>query len=84
MKLLSLGPNFYIHVSGNDLYIPTICLFWNLIPYLNQKKLTTVIYIYDMQFSNLEICMWALYVNSRLNPRSGELSLAVQQNRYSK
>ncbi len=47
MKLLSLGPNFYIHVPGSDLYIPTICLFWNLIPSLNKKKLTPVIYIYD-------------------------------------
>ncbi len=35
MKLHSLNPNFYIHVSGSDLYIPTIglislysCIAW--------------------------------------------------------
>ncbi len=30
MKLHGLIPNFYIHVSGSDLYIPTIGLIWNL------------------------------------------------------
>ncbi len=30
MKLRSLVPNFFIHVSGNNLYIPTIGLIWNL------------------------------------------------------
>jgi hypothetical protein len=25
MKLRGLAPNFYIHVSGSDLYVPTIC-----------------------------------------------------------
>ncbi len=27
MKLRGLVPNFYIHVSGSDLYIPTSVLF---------------------------------------------------------
>jgi hypothetical protein len=30
MKLRGLVPNFYIHVSGSGLYIPTIGLIWNL------------------------------------------------------
>jgi hypothetical protein len=30
MKLQDLVPNFYIHVSGSDLYIPKICLIWSL------------------------------------------------------
>ncbi len=30
MKLRPLVPNFYIHVSRSDLYIPTIGLIWNL------------------------------------------------------
>jgi hypothetical protein len=30
MKLCGLIPNFYIYVSGRDLYISTICLIWNL------------------------------------------------------
>ncbi len=31
MKLCGLCPNVYIHVSGSDLYIPTIGIIWNLI-----------------------------------------------------
>ncbi len=30
MKLRGLIPYFYIHVTGIDLYIPTIGLIWNL------------------------------------------------------
>jgi hypothetical protein len=30
MKLRGLVHNFYLHVSGSDLYIPTIGLTWNL------------------------------------------------------
>jgi hypothetical protein len=30
MKLRGLTPNFYIHVSGRNLYITTIGLIWNL------------------------------------------------------
>jgi hypothetical protein len=29
MKLHGLVQNFYIHVSGSDLYIPIICPIWN-------------------------------------------------------
>ncbi len=40
MKLRSLNPNFYIHVSGSDLYIPMIGLIWNLyIPVLPERTL---------------------------------------------
>jgi hypothetical protein len=31
MKLRGLVLNFYNHVSGSDLYIPTIGLIWNLV-----------------------------------------------------
>ncbi len=31
MKLCGLIPNFYIHVSGSDLYISMIGLTWNLL-----------------------------------------------------
>jgi hypothetical protein len=30
IKLLGLVPNFHIHVSGSDLYIPIIVLNWDL------------------------------------------------------
>ncbi len=30
MKLCDFVPDFYIHVSGSDLYIPNIGLIWNL------------------------------------------------------
>jgi hypothetical protein len=30
MKLRGLVTNFYMHVSGSDLYIPTVGLIWNL------------------------------------------------------
>ncbi len=82
MKLLSLGPSFYIHVSGSDLYIPTICLFWNLIPSLNKKIDSSYLHLWYVifQFGKMYV---GLYVNSRINPRSGEFSLAVQQYRDS-
>jgi hypothetical protein len=38
MKLRGLFPNFYIYVSGSNLYIPTIGLIWNLcFPVLREK-----------------------------------------------
>jgi hypothetical protein len=40
MKLRSLVPNFNIHVSGNNLYIPTIGLILNLyFPFLHERTL---------------------------------------------
>jgi hypothetical protein len=40
MKLHSLVPNFYIHVSGGNLNIPSIGLVWNLyFPVLREKIL---------------------------------------------
>jgi len=40
LKLLGLVPNFYIHLSGIDLYIPTISLILNLyIPVLRERTL---------------------------------------------
>jgi hypothetical protein len=40
MKLRGLVPNFYIHISGSDLYIPTMGLIWNLFfPALRERTL---------------------------------------------
>ncbi len=40
MKLRGLFPNFYIPVSGSDLYIPMIGLIWNLFfPVLRERTL---------------------------------------------
>jgi hypothetical protein len=39
MKLLGLVPNFYIFVSGSNLYIPTFSLIWNLIHSQRQKDI---------------------------------------------
>ncbi len=40
MKLNGLVPNFYIHVSGSDLYTPTIGFIWNLyFPILRESTL---------------------------------------------
>jgi len=40
MKLRGLVPNFYMHVSGSDLYIPTVGLIWNLyFPVLRKRTL---------------------------------------------
>ncbi len=40
MKLRGLVPIFNIHVSGIDLYIPTISLIWNLdFPVLRKRTL---------------------------------------------
>jgi hypothetical protein len=42
MKLRFLVPNFYIHVSGSDLYIFTIGLIWNLyFPALCERALSS-------------------------------------------
>ncbi len=38
MKLRGLVPNFYILVSGSDLYIPTIGLIWNLCFHVLQER----------------------------------------------
>ncbi len=40
MKLRGLFPNFYIHVSGSNLCIPTIDLIWNhYFPVLHERTL---------------------------------------------
>jgi hypothetical protein len=40
MKLLGLNPNFYVHVSGSNLYFPMISLIWNLYcPVLRKRTL---------------------------------------------
>jgi hypothetical protein len=39
MKLRGHVSNFYIHVSGIDLYIPTIGLIWNLIRSQSKKEI---------------------------------------------
>jgi hypothetical protein len=40
MKLRDLLPNFYIHVTGSDLFIPKICLIWTLyFPLLHERTL---------------------------------------------
>ncbi len=42
MKLQGLVPNFYIHVSGSDLYIPMTCLIWNIcFPVLHERTLSS-------------------------------------------
>ncbi len=42
MKLGGLIPNFYIHVSGSDVYFPTIGLIWNLyFPVLRKRTLSS-------------------------------------------
>ncbi len=39
MKLHGLVPNYYIHVSGSDLYIRMIGLIWNLIHSQSLKEI---------------------------------------------
>ncbi len=41
MKLHSLVPKIYIHISRSDIYIPTIGLLWNLyFSVLSEKELS--------------------------------------------
>ena len=43
MKLRRLVPNFFIHVSGSNFYIPMICLIWNLyFPVLCERTLSMI------------------------------------------
>ncbi len=42
MKLRGLIPNYYIHVSGTDLYFPAIGFIWNLyFPVLRERNLSS-------------------------------------------
>ncbi len=43
MKLSGLIPNFFIHISGSNLYIPTIGLIWNLyFPVMHERTLSSI------------------------------------------
>ncbi len=76
MKLLSLGPNFYIHVSRNDLYIPTICLLWNLIPSLNKKNWLLLFTFMIRNFPNWKYVCWPFMWTLGSTPPGAESSLS--------
>jgi hypothetical protein len=85
-ELCGLSPNFHIHVSVSDLYIPRTGLIWNLyFPVLHERTLGSTACaerragLAAVPFPLLHFCSWAkicmlvIYVNSRLNCRRGKV-----------